>query len=259
MTLNASDSACSEAAQLLEQRLEEDRAYFASIKNKYAGRRGFVIGNGPSLTLADLEKLNNEITLAANKVYLAFPSVSWRPTYITVADPLLWEKINYELCAHVNFVHLPAYLSVPDAIQARTRRFQYLGNASALWRKHRRLFFSADFGIGAYGGYTVTYENLQLAVHLGLNPIYIVGCDHFYKGEPQITANQPLAAIASDNHFLPDYRQVGEIVNPAPLELMNESFQQAHAYCRGAGIELFNATRGGYLEVFERRAFDDLF
>ena len=118
--------------------------------------------------------------------------------------------------------------------------------------------FSPDVGGGVYNGYTVTYFNLQLAVHLGLNPIYLIGCDHFYAGEGNVTANQVIQAGSQVNHFDPRYRQPGEKVNPAPVQLMDFGYAHARSYADRHGIKIINATRGGYLEVFERANFDKL-
>ena len=243
----------------VERRIAESRAYFASIKGKFAGRRGFVIGNGPSLKLADLEKIKDEVTLAANKVYLAFDKVSWRPSFVTVVDPLVWEKVQDEIWKHHAAVLIPSYLPEFPAARGKAKTFRDLGNASDLWRKDHATHFSNDLCEGAFGGYTVTYENLQLAVHLGLNPIYLIGCDHFYKGETKMAPNSPIVTKNATNHFLPGYRAPGEVVNPATIEEMNESFSQARAFCEAKDILIFNATRGGHLDVFQRVNFDDLF
>ena len=37
------------------------------------------------------------------------------------------------------------------------------------------------------------------------------------------------------------------------------SYEAAEAYTKKHGIKIYNATRGGYLEVFERVNFDNLF
>ncbi|MCL5269955.1 MAG: hypothetical protein M1457_05215, partial [bacterium] len=63
-----------------------NRRRLAALRDRHRGRRCFVIGNGPSLTLADLERLRGDVTIAANKIYLAFPRVAWRPTYLVVID-----------------------------------------------------------------------------------------------------------------------------------------------------------------------------
>ena len=39
------------------------------LKDVGKGKRCFIIGNGPSLNIGDLEKLNNEITFASNRIY----------------------------------------------------------------------------------------------------------------------------------------------------------------------------------------------
>lgn len=242
-----------------ERRIADSHSYFASIKNKFAGQRGFVIGNGPSLKLADLEKMKDEVTLAANKVYLAFDKVSWRPTFITVADPLLWEKVQDEIWKHHDTILVPSYLADIRGVQGKTQTFRFLGLAPDWAQKTPGSYFSSDLGVGMFGGYTVTYENLQLAAHLGLNPIYIIGCDHYYKGETRTMPETPIVTKDASNHFLPGYRTPGEVVNPAPIAEMDESYRQARDYCSGKNIKIINATRGGHLEVFERADFDELF
>jgi len=119
--------------------------------------------------------------------------------------------------------------------------------------------FSLDSRVGQYGGFTVTYNNLQTAVHLGLNPIYLIGCDHYYANEETARPNDPLIAHKGpSNHFVPNYRTSGEIVNMAPIEHMNAAFRCAREACEAVGFKILNATRGGYLEVFDRVAFDDI-
>jgi hypothetical protein len=131
-------------------------------------------------------------------------------------------------------------------------------NAPDLAAGTDEILFSDDFTHGSYGGYTVTYENLQLAVHLGLNPIYIIGCDHNYKGEKDIMANQMIAAPATSNHFVKNYLEPGEITYAAAVEQMNQSYMMAHKFANARGISLMNATRGGFLEAFPRVNFDDI-
>ncbi|NQU09812.1 hypothetical protein HQ590_03405, partial [bacterium] len=64
----------------------------AAYRNRHRGRRCFVLGNGPSLRTADLDRLQTEITFASNKIYLAFDQTAWRPTYYTVVDLLVAEN-----------------------------------------------------------------------------------------------------------------------------------------------------------------------
>ena len=52
----------------LETYLGNSQLYLSSIKNKFKGQRGFVIGNGPSLRVEDLERIKNEVSIASNKI-----------------------------------------------------------------------------------------------------------------------------------------------------------------------------------------------
>ena len=105
----------------------------------------------------------------------------------------------------------------------------------------------------------MTYVNLQLAVHLGLNPIYLIGCDHYYSENPEATAMNPIEEESASNHFVKGYRHKGEIVNPAPINFLNFGYAHASAYAKREGIEIINATRGGHLEIFPRGHFESLF
>jgi len=65
-------------------------------------------------------------------------------------------------------------------------------------------------------------ENLQPAIHRGLNPIYIGGCNHFSKGEIQMVPNTPISTKNASKHFSQGYRAPGEVVNPATIGKMDE-------------------------------------
>ena len=43
------------------------------LKNKYKGKRCFIMGNGPSLKAEDLELLKDEYCFGQNKIYKIFP------------------------------------------------------------------------------------------------------------------------------------------------------------------------------------------
>ncbi len=236
-----------------KRRVHRSRSYFDRIKNKHEGKKGFVIGNGPSLKMEDLDKLVNDVTIASNKIYLAFNATSWRPDYFTIVDGLVWEKVQSDLTTLQLRPIIPSYL---HEFQIPSETFRHLGSAADAYLANSSINFSNDLSNGIFGGYTVTFQNLQLAVHLGLNPIYIIGCDHFYSGEDRIEQGKPTTHNSESNHFIPNYRTAGEIVNPAPIARMNAAYTVAATYAEQTGIRIFNATRGGHLDAFPRIEFD---
>ena len=63
-----------------------DSEYIRSLKNAFKGLRCFIIGNGPSLTPSDLDKIKNEVSFAANRIYYMFDKTEWRPTFYMCCD-----------------------------------------------------------------------------------------------------------------------------------------------------------------------------
>jgi hypothetical protein len=235
--------------------LWQSRSYWRSLKGIHQGRRGFVLGNGPSLKIEDLNRLTGEVSIASNKIYLAFDQTRWRPTYHTITDELVMPKILNELPKNFKATHSEENCMVfPRGMKVR------------VWKRLKRgvdiefegLPFSLDPAQGLYGGGTVTYHNLQLAVYLGLDPIYIIGCDHYYADEEESVVNRPLETKQNNNHFIKGYRKPGEIVNPAPIEVMNDAYETAAEFSRRSGVRIINATRGGYLESFPRVNLDEI-
>lgn len=60
----------------------------ASYKRKFAGKRCFLIGNGPSLRAEDMTRLHEagEITFAFNRIYNIFDQTPWRPNFYISQD-----------------------------------------------------------------------------------------------------------------------------------------------------------------------------
>ena len=231
-------------------------AYFRKLKDKYKGQRGFVVGNGPSLKIEDLSKLEKEVSIASNKIFMIFKDTPWRPQVYSIVDDLVWEKIHDQLPTEKLVPVITSELS-EKPIPRHTAK--YLGNAADLYASGEGLYFSGDVSKGVYGGYSVTFENLQLAAHMGLNPIYLIGCDHYYHGEPEVDPHTRIEEGAEANHFIPGYRAPGEIVNNAAIKEMTDAYTVAKKYGDEHGIKIYNATRGGHLEVFPRVSFDELF
>ena len=157
-----------------------DLAYFDSLKDKYKGRRGFVIGNGPSLKLEDLDAIKDDISIASNKIYMCYDEVNWRPSLYTITDELVWPKVAFEVHKYEKRVIIQSMLKRLDECKAKVHIAQRLGGALNPPTHGGKYAFSSDISLGIYTGFTVTYDNIQWAVHMGLNPIYLIGCDHYY-------------------------------------------------------------------------------
>jgi len=112
---------------------------------------------------------------------------------------------------------------------------------------------------------TVTIAALQLAVHLGFNPIYLIGCDTSYvvpaSVEGDATSIDGLVSTQDDdpNHFDSSYFGKDRKWHVPHPERMIYHYSQAKAACDQLGVSVYNATVGGRLEVFPRVDYLELF
>lgn len=226
-----------------------------SLKSKYKGKRAFIIGTGPSLRIEDLEKLQSEITFACNKIYLAFEETSWRPTLYTIEDPLDIAEYIEDVEKHLNNTtmifpesYMKNHRKIPNAIH-----YESLSSQCGYQRE-----FTHDMFAGLYGGESVVYGMIQMLVYMGVKEIYLLGVDftYFYKEQQ----NSPyLIGSGEINHFHKDYRKEGDLWVEPRLENSIGEYTKAREVSEEMGIKIVNSTRGGALEVFERKDFDSLF
>lgn len=226
------------------------------LRNKHEGKRGFIICNGPSLKAEDLTKIyeNGDISIASNKIDKIFNQTQWRPTYYCVAD----EGYQYSLLDVMN--HVPA-----DVKFFRTDSFITTRKVKSptVWLNtdgDRKLLdnpqFSERIDKIIYAIASVTYMLIQIMVYMGVRELYIIGCDNSYaverKKDGTIINNGGASYFAGS-----DAKDNANIVG-ASWE-MNIAYEYAAKYAKEHGIKIYNATRGGHLEVFERVDFDSLF
>lgn len=232
---------------------DEDNAFLNAMRNRYQGQRCFVLGNGPSLTVADLELLKDEVTFAANKIYLCFDETDWRPTFYSVEDLLVAQNCRAEILAVDRTTKIFPHHMLPFLPrQANHHYARWLPPAD-----NRSPFreFSADLTKGICWGSTITYSMLQMAVHMGFREIYILGLDHSYV-EPKTKQDGALVSEGEVNHFHPDYRKPGEKWHYPVLDRLEHSYQFAKDYCDSIGVQVYNASRFSKLEIFPRADLD---
>lgn len=226
-----------------------------SLHNIHKGKRGFIICNGPSLKSEDLDKIysNNEISIASNKIDKIFTQTKWRPTYYTVMD----EGYQYSLLDTMNAV--PAkkkFFRIESFITTRKVKDNCVWlNADGNRKYLENPRFSEDCSDIIYTIATVTYVMIQLYVYMGIREIYIIGCDNSYGRE--IAKDGNIINHGTSSYFGGSEQKDMNIA--AATWQMNLAYEYARKYADEHGIKIYNATRGGHLEAFERVDFDSLF
>lgn len=221
------------------------------LKNKYKDQRCFIIGNGPSLMVEDLEKIKQEKSFSSHRIYKIFDSTNWRPDFYCVQDYQLVIASENEIS------------KMPECSKAMMGRFIRLGYPSfkgfLSFRINNKKFypdlplFSEDVSKCIYQGMTVSYMCLQLAIYMGFKEIYLLGIDHSYS----VTLNEN-GEITHHSGVKDHFSEEDNIANVPVLYMSTLSYVAAKEYAEKKGVKIYNATRGGDLEVFERVDFDSI-
>ena len=223
-----------------------------ALKNTHDGETCFIVGNGPSLSPDDLEVLhkNNIPTFGFNRIFLIFDKTDWRPTYYISQD----EKMLRNCIEQVNEMDLP-YKFIP----LQLKYYFGINIKDALYfnmQADDSIPFE-EFANIVENSNTVAYTAAQLAAYMGFKKIYLIGVDHSFS----VVQNDKGEIIRDNNakdYFTDDYNGDKDELYIPNLDASTRAFLKMKKNCDAAGIEVYNATRGGKLEVFPRVDFDDL-
>ncbi len=227
-----------------------NREKIKKFKNCHAGKRCFVIANGPSLKNIDFSFLKNEITIGMNRIYMMEKSNGFMPNYLVCMDI---DAQIMQFHKEYDKINIPCF---------------YNYDLHSLFsKKENQCFIKETFSPKFNGdierkflgcGKSVAYTCLQLAFYMGFKEVYIIGKDHNYN-----TAEKPGECLKShgneDNHFIKGYYEKGQKwIAP---DYKGEEYAYAlakKAYGNNNRI-IKDATVNGNLKIFEKIDYYTLF
>lgn len=227
--------------------------------------RAWILGNGPSLAHTNLDLLENEITFGTNRIHLIYPNTKMRVTHYVRSEGMELLKFpDHEIWAddvlyHLNDMECTTWMNPYFRLSLRKigvdKDWSNMKPGKVNWIgvcTHYLTHYDLDdcpvmWHLPNLCGYGSSVNvAIQIAVQLGHSPIYLVGCDLGYKD------NQP-------SHFTPDYEKGYESML-RPAKYANLDTLMAHIIAkRSSPVDIFNATIGGYLEVYDRVDYESLF
>jgi hypothetical protein len=215
-------------------------------QNFFSGEDCFIIGNGPSLNVTDLSKLEGKYVFGLNKIYLIFETQKVDLSFVAAINELVIKQSAKQYC-EMNF---PVFLK-----QSATTKYNIISPNIIQTKMSRHGF---NFNMSMFGefseGYTVTYYALQLAFAMGFKNVFLVGVDHSFKQSGKPNETQKMEED-DPNHFHPDYFK-GHEWQLADLEASELAYRIAKFYYQRSNRQVFDATIGGKLDVFPKMDFN---
>lgn len=266
-------------AQREEERRQQNRkAYLesgaydriAALAGLHAGRRAFIIGNGPSINGQDLTLLQNEITFVTNWFVNHPRFTEINPAYYCVSSHEMFGGWNN-----------PAPSANPDWLKAMTAlagrshkifsfRFKdYIDSSRIfpagecdylLFDRPKQLVdargdINLDLSQPMDDGYTgiITFC-LPLALHLGIREIYLIGCDCDYGLATPDAPKKYFYDYSRHTTSTTKYDSLKRIwADDGPIF---QAYQVVAERFAAAGARIVNCTAGGRLEVFPRARYE---
>ncbi len=230
----------------------------ARFRDLHAGRRCFILGNGPSLANVDLAPFGGEITIVMNSFNRHPILKQWQPTFYCRAEPPgsydSPERVR-TLGERVAGIAAQAYF-LPFGVHTIVRRHGTLPEEKAYYFKPvadltewpAEQYPIEMTGPMPHAGSTA-HLAIMLAIYMGCSPIIMLGMDydflahrsvnrHFYgapaeeAGGPDDLGTYPYASLME--HYLREWRQ----------------FETLRRLAERRGLVILNATEGSFLDVF---------
>ncbi len=238
------------AFDLAEEKLKYFSPELSKFKNIHEGETCFIVGLGSSLKADDLSALhqNHIISFSVNNIWKLYKDTEWRPEYYVMTDTMAFSDPN--------LIH-PEQLCKKNAFLTEAQEEFWKKNTCKKNIKfHRRQnlpdmeeeLFSEDVANVCGNGGTCIYICLQLAVYMGFKNIYLLGMD-------LADMSQGIHQLLTYKHFYEEEEGNSRLW----LDLILKGYQSARNYADRHDIHIYNATRGGFLELFDRVNFDCLF
>jgi hypothetical protein len=218
----------------------------AALRDRHQGETAWLLGNGPSVRLADLDALEGRLTFGFNRFHLAHRRTRLRPTYTVTGDRQMIEDFGQEIVGKSGGTVFVAHEVPPEL------------TGDYIWLRQLAidppLFSLGPEQVVSPGGSSV-FVALQLAHFMGVRRCYLYGTDFsFTFAQPAAGPDPFRAAVGEGNHFIADYRG-GRPWCPPSLRDIAAGFHIAGQVMAADGGFIRNASHGGLLEIFPREDF----
>ena len=242
-----------------------------SLLNIHKGQRGFVLANGPSLKKMDIDFIKNDISFSVNSFFRYKNIHLWQPTYNLLLDSNLFAKATVSSSSFYNDL---------ATLMPKTKLIAPLFRGYSALNKNQDLK-GIDIYYTSHGGSTdlgldfckiipsmqgVAAYALATAIYTGCNPIYLIGFDHDYlanRGKMKHFFEGPTIQT-TDKEFEKKWNKP-KLSDRVPYDeelITNYRLWQDYRYllkiANKKGIKIYNSTKGGFLDVFERYNFDNI-
>lgn len=226
----------------------------------HSGGRCFLIGTGPSLVVEDLELIKGEYSIGCNMLYKLYDKTSWRPNYHCMIDRLYAKYESEAVSANVDVPFFTPY-STYRRMKVRPEHTIYVHDIYKDGLNRARGRMLSYCWINA----SVMLFMMDLAFYMGFKEVYLLGvdCTNVHEGKGHFTTDYTRPEVDKGDQERITSALRKRAVSKAELgdyhfQRQIKGYEEVDTFAKKHGIKIYNATRGGNLEVFERVALENV-
>jgi glycosyltransferase involved in cell wall biosynthesis len=222
-------------------------ARLRAMRDRHAGETAWLVGNGPSVRIEDLDALQGKLTFSFNRFHLAYARTRLRPTYTVTGDKQMIEDFGQQIVDE----SLNTVFVAHDHPPALLGDYVWLRQVSI----YPPLFGLRAEEVVSPGGSSL-FVAMQVAYLMGVRRFYLYGADFRFAFEKSSGGGDAFRiATGEGNHFIANYRD-GKPWCPPSLKDIGAGFHVARRVMEAEGGFVRNASRGGLMEMFPRQEFE---
>lgn len=214
-------------------------------KDKFNGKRCFLVGTAPSLTVQDLELIKNEYSFSCNSIVKLYDKTQWRPTFFMVFDPTSYSLFQNEIEAMdssiVIYDRTVVYPKRKDAIPVKGSPEHLMEEKKKRHRRKPYLTLSTDLMKKLVNGQSTMHSAIAVAVWMGFTEIFLLGIDCDYHIQHTQGAEIEGILTGLDAGYA-----------------MVQDFEDYKLQLAEMGIRIENCSRGGIMKVFPCSVLEDI-
>jgi hypothetical protein len=238
------------------------------IRGKYLNKRCFIICNGPSLRLEDIELIKNEYTFGMNDIYWMYNNTDWRPDFYCFADMLfdvdgipiqqkrlrsIYEQLRNDTNkTKITFIGQNKFQNriIGDFKEKHIiiiPEFHY--NLRFMRPKLPHYSFDVSNKVEAFG--TTAYFVFQIAVYMGFRNIIFLGADADYSGTKTHFYDQSIFDMLKREYVTNNIKNAESGIYKGFLAI-------GYYSKRIPGLKVRNASRYTNLDMIERVDLEEI-
>lgn len=236
--------------------------------NIHQGEKVFIIGNGPSIKNTDLKKIKNARKMVVSNFYLHEDYNIVKPDYHCFAQFTYTDKFNEDV-ARKWLSDIGKHSGTPHFFFNISEK-RLVDECSSLKEKDINYMYLDALNLDYYDeiditnkmmcGQSVTIDCIQLAIYMGFKEIYLVGIEHseIVTGQYDYFYDRDLSKVGDRDTYTSNS---GKVVSRFSTQLYTRNclwkqYERLNEIIDKKGIEIYNATKGGILDIFKRIDYD---